>query len=253
MKILSALGLCLLLCFSITSVHAESNVITFSTESWKDATNKDGTGLYWDIFRAVYEPKGYTVKPKIRSYEGAVNLIKNKRVDVMVGSYIDEIEKVIYPKNYFAVDIVQAIHLKESKNEWNGLESINNKIVGWIKGYSYHDYLPEESLKNTAVNRLHNRNTAFTLLSEKRLDYFIDAKADLSDFFNANARYNAEDFERDTILELKLYIVFTNDEKGKKLAEIFDDRFSLLLAGGEIKKMYEKYKHSNMTYPTGFN
>lgn len=250
---LSTLGSCLLLCFSMTSVRAENNIITFSSEAWKDATNKDGTGLYWDIFRAVYGPEGYTIETKIRTYERAVNLIKNYKVDVMVGPYIDEIKNVIYPKNYFAVDIVQALSLKNTGNDWNGFESINSKIVGWIKGYSYDDYLPEGALDNTAINRLHNRRTAFALLNKKRLDYFIDAKADISDFLNSNTGYNAEDFVRNTILELKLYIVFTDDEKGKKLARIFDDRFSLLLAGGEIKKLYEKYKNSTMTYPQEFN
>jgi len=237
----------------MSSVQAESNKITFSTEAWKDATNKDGTGLYWDIFRAVYEPEGYTVETKIRTYERAVNLVKKNKVDVMVGSYIGEIENVIYPQNYFAVDIVQAVYLKSTKNDWRGLESIDGKIAGWIKGYSYDDYLPEGVLGNTAINRLHNRRTAFALLGKKQLDYFIDAKADISDFLNTNAGYNAEDFVRNTILELKLYVVFTDNERGKKLAGIFDERFSALLAQGEIKKLYEKYKDSTMTYPAEFN
>jgi len=244
--------LAILLCTSIAPAHAENTTIVFSTEAWKDATNKDGTGLYWDIFRAVYEPEGYKIEPKIRSYEGSINLLKHKQVDVMVGAYINEIESVVYPLNHFAVDIVQVIYKKDSKHPWNGIETINKKIVGWIKGYSFDEYLPEDIIKKSPIKRIQNRAAAFRLLNENRIDYFMDAMGDLSDFLNARISHNSEDYIRQTILELKLYLVFTDDDKGSKLANIFDKRFSLLLTKGEIRKLYDKYKASNMTYPSDF-
>ncbi|MCP4346374.1 MAG: hypothetical protein GY795_12710 [Desulfobacterales bacterium] len=43
--------LVLMLCFLSMPVYAENTTIIFYAEEWKDATNKDGTGLYWDILR----------------------------------------------------------------------------------------------------------------------------------------------------------------------------------------------------------
>ncbi len=244
--------LVLILFFSVMSAYAENTTILFSTEEWKDATNKDGTGLYWDIFRAVYEPEGYKVKPIIRSYEGSVNYLKKKNVDVMIGAYINEIENVVYPKNHFAVDIVQVIYQSSAKYQWNGIKTIKGKKVGWIKGYSYDDYLPEDITRNIQIRRLQDRKAAFRLLSKNRIDFFMDALSDLSAFLKNNSNYKSVNYARKTIFNLKLYVVFTDNDKGKKLAEIFDKRFSILLKKGEIRKMYDKYKASNFTYPSDF-
>ena len=55
--------------------------IILASEEWANATNKDGTGLYWDIFRAVYEPVGIKTKFIIRSYKGSVSLVKKNQAD----------------------------------------------------------------------------------------------------------------------------------------------------------------------------
>ncbi len=46
----------ILLCSQFVEINvscADDKTIVFATEEWKDATNRDGTGLYWDILRAV--------------------------------------------------------------------------------------------------------------------------------------------------------------------------------------------------------
>ena len=61
--------------------------IILASEEWANATNRDGTGLYWDIFRAVYEPVGIKTKFIIRSYKGSVSLVKKNQADAAVGIY----------------------------------------------------------------------------------------------------------------------------------------------------------------------
>lgn len=251
-KVVIAVTLVFALYFSIMAAYAEDTTIIISTEEWEYATNKDGTGLYWDIFRAVYEPEGYKIKPQIRSYVGSINLLKEKKVDVMVGAYIDEIENGVYPKNHFAVDIVQAIYQNSANYEWNGAETLKGKKVGWIEGYSYDDYLPKDISQNFQIRTLKNREAAFRLLSKNQIDFYLDALSDLSHFLDKNPSYNPVDYTRKTVLELKLYVVFSDNDKGKKLAEIFDKRFSELLEQGKIKKIYDKYTAANFTYPSDF-
>ncbi len=244
--------LALILSFSIMPAYAENTKLIFSSEEWKDATNKDGTGLYWDIFRAVYEPEGYEVNPKIRSYQGSINLLKRKNVDVMVAAYKDEIENVVYSKNHFAVDIVQVIYLNSFEYQWKGIDTIKGKRVGWIKGYLFNDYLPGDLGKDIQIRRINDRDIAFHLLNIKRIDFFMDALTDLNFFLKNNDTHKSANYTRKTILELKLYLVFSDGAKGKKLAEIFDKRFSLLLTKGDIRKLYDKYKAANFTYPSDF-
>ncbi len=228
----------------------ESKKINVASEEWKDAAERDGTGLYWDILRAVFEPEGFSIVPRMSSYDGSVRMVEQKAIDAMVGAYEDEIENAIYPKNYFGVDIVQAVYRKGVIDKWNGLESIKGKRVAWIKGYSYDEYLDEELIKTLKIKRLTSKKGLYNGLNGSKLDCFLDAKGDIIDFFKAHPAYNEADYIRNTLLELKLFFVFTNNDRGKQLAQIFDKNFDELLKKGEIKKLYNKYGHGTFSFPS---
>ena len=84
------------------------------SESWEDLTNKDGSGLYFDLARMIYEPTGVSVKIKIYPYNRSSMMVEKKRADVWLGSYIDEEDYAIYPKYYFDHDIVTAMYKKKN-------------------------------------------------------------------------------------------------------------------------------------------
>ena len=45
----------------------------------------------------------------------------------------------------------------------------------------------------------------------------------------------------ETVLELERYLVFANNNRGKKLKKIFDFRFPHLVKTGEIERLYDKW------------
>lgn len=238
---------CLFTCPANT-IWSEESVkdIEFASEAWAHATEEDGTGLYWDIFRAIYEPEGIRVSFLIRSYADSVNLIKEKGTDAMVGAYAHEVTEGIYPKHHFAVDVVQAITRKSSV-KWQGQQTMQGNKVGWIKGYSYDGYLivPVDKIE------LNSREAAFSMLDTGRLDYFLDAAADITEHLKL-FRLSPESYSISTFMKLKLYVVFSDNAKGKTLSEIFDRRFEELLKSGDIKEMYEIYindKKARFTNP----
>lgn len=247
--LLFVLTLCLTL---ICDAMAENKTIVFATEEWKDATNRDGSGLYWDILRAVYEPAGYKVKPLIRSYKGSVTLVKEKKVDAMIGAYIDEIDEGIYPANHFAVDVVTVLYKKESNFQWTGLKTIFGKNVCWVEGYSFNDYLPSSLVESLSIRRVDSRETAFRLLSLSLTDFILDADGDLEDFIEDNPQYQKNIYLKKKLFEQKLYVVFSDTKKAKQLVKLFDSEFSKLLKAGTIKKLYNKYSNSNFTLPSDF-
>ena len=88
--------------------------IILASEEWINATNRDGTGLYWDIFRAIYEPMGIKTKIIFRSYKGSVGLVKNNQADAAVGIYPYEIQGTLFSKFPFVKDYVLALFKKIS-------------------------------------------------------------------------------------------------------------------------------------------
>ncbi len=131
-----------------SAVTAEQvSEIKVVSEAWNNSTNKDGTGLYWDIIRQVYEPAGVAVTLETTGYARSVALVKKHKKDAWVGSYIDEEEGVIYPKAYFDADVVAALFVPKNSSTWKGENSLSGKKVGWIKGYELHEYLDAEFTK----------------------------------------------------------------------------------------------------------
>ncbi len=246
MKGILSIGLLVLICFSAVPVMPQDKIteIVLASEEWKNATNADGTGLYWEIFKAVYEPVGIQVKHRISSYAASEELVKRQKVDAMVGAYSGEVEGVIYPKSHFAADIVQVIFKKGKVAEWKGQETISGKRIGWIKSYDFDRYIDTPMEKA----EFDERKDALRVLDKDRIDFFMDAQPDLVEALNLGV-IDMASYQRETVKQINLYLAFATNDKGKKLQEIFDERFPQLIQSGEIKKLFDKWQSSNYTYP----
>jgi polar amino acid transport system substrate-binding protein len=236
---------CMLLFMSAPAIAQEKITdVTLSSEEWKNATNADGTGLYWDIFKAVFEPAGIKVKHTIRSYAGSVELVRQQKVDAVVAAYIDEVKGAVYPKAHFGVDVVQALYKKSRFPDWKAEETLKGKKVGWIKGYAFDEYI------KTPFNKAEfdERKAALRVLDKDKIDFFLDAQPDLAEALKEGT-IDVSQYAVQTVKRLNLYLAFAGNERGKKLKQVFDERFQKLLESGELKKLYEKWKDGNFAYP----
>lgn len=237
-KRIICITLILFLCSSSIPAVAGSKPteIIMASEEWTNATNRDGTGLYWDIFRAVYEPVGVKTKFIIQSYNGSVRLVKKNRVDAAVGIYPDLIRGALFSQYPFVKDYVLVLFKKEKLNQWNGQESLQNKKVAWIKGYSYDEFLEVPIIKK----ELNKRENILRQLDRDQIDFYMDTRNDMESVLSKGivevSRYTVE-----SVLELDRYLVFADNRKGKDLKKIFDYRFPRLVKSGEIERLLAKW------------
>ena len=132
----------LILLFQIQLLSVQNiKQIYIVSEEWKNLTNKDGTGLYFDIAKMIYEPLGIKVKTNNFPYSRATIMVEKKIADAWLGSYRDEEDYAIYPKYHFDKDIVFAMFKKDKIKDFTGVESLKDKKVSWIRGYGYEDYI----------------------------------------------------------------------------------------------------------------
>ena len=84
---LAGLSLIALLCLW-ANPHASSNPasIHIATESWDLYSNTDGTGLFLDITRAIYEPRGIRIEVEFVPYKRALRLLEQQKADAMYGT-----------------------------------------------------------------------------------------------------------------------------------------------------------------------
>ncbi len=234
-----------LLMVSVGSVSASEPIskIELTSEEWEGDTNPDGTGLYWDLIRSIYEPVGIEVNFKIVPYERSIHLVKQQKADAWVGSYRDEEEFALYPQWHFDADVVTAIFMQDRFPNWAGETSLKEKNVGWIRGYSYDEYL-ETPVKKHELN---NRKSGLSMVSMGRLDAFLDAEADLKDALKKpEIQKNIGDTNKirmEKVMQLNLYLGFADSDRGRQLMQIWDDRFPELLKTGVIRKLYTKWNN----------
>jgi len=245
----------ILIFFNLSPFFAFCNDIEFinlASEEWENNTNKDGTGLYWDIIREVYKLDKIEIKYKTVPYARSVQNVKTEKDDAWVASYDKEESFAIYPKWHFDADLVNALYKKKNFTSFKGVESLKNKTVGWIRGYDYDQYI------NVEMNKyeISTRQSALGLLVKNRIDVFLDAIVEINTLLTKKdllkkMKFNRIDYECKKLLQLNLYLAFANNKRGKKLCEIWDKNFPILLKNKTIKILYDKYKNNVFPFEIG--
>ena len=211
-------------------------IIKVQSEELINATGSNGKGYYWDILREVYKTSNSTLEMNTSTYKRAAGLIQKKEIHIMVGAYKDEIPDVIYPSWSFDSEVVSALYIKGTIGSWQGEDSLRDKHVSWIRGYQLQNYIP----KTYFAHEPYNREKVFELLASKEIDIFLDAEMDIKLEMDKQ-NVDPASYEISTVKELKLYFVFSNNDAGELLKEVFDKRFAELIENGRIQQLADKW------------
>lgn len=236
--------LCLMLiaaCFLAVPHTASAEELLFVSEEWQDGTNADGTGFYWDLLRKVYEPAGYSLTFKVMPYARAVDQVLQGKAIAWVGSYKDEEDTAVYPATSFDADIVTGVFKAGSLDAGQGQAALTGKTVGWIKGYSYDDYLEVAMTKDTVTSR----ESGIKMVSAGRLDVYLDAAAEI-EIVQEGGEVDFSGLETAEFLQLPLYMAFAPDKND--LVKIWDERMKQMHDAGELKPFYDKAGYASV-YP----
>jgi len=203
---------------------------------WEKLTSQDGSGLYFDLVRMIYEPLGIKVRIEIFPYKRSSIMVKKKQADAWLGSYINEEDYAYYPQYYFDHDIVTAMFKKSKFPRFKNQESLKNLNVCWIRGYDYDEFISVAIVK-------HERNSRKAILfslEKERFDVFLDARFDMLNAIK-ELHFDTSKYKLIELFEFKLYPAFTKDSRGKTLRDIWDKQFKKYLDSGEIRALYLKH------------
>jgi ABC-type amino acid transport substrate-binding protein len=208
--------------------------IMLASEEWNDYTNRDGSGLAWDVLRQIFEPVGITVQSRSVPYTRSVGLAQRGEVDGWVGSYRDEADGVLYPHWNFDSDHIYALGLATTPTP--SLATLGKYRLAWVRGYKYEEYLPNV----LHFEQIERRNSILLMLQHGRADFYIDALSEAK-YVLAQAD-DPTQFKLTHIAELPLYIGFADNERGRALMVVYDQRVAALVKSGELKPIFERWK-----------
>jgi polar amino acid transport system substrate-binding protein len=236
-------NLAALLVMSATPAVAEA--ITIHTEAWEDYTNKDGTGFAWDTIRAVYNPVGIELNIKIVPYARAVDNVTHRDADAWVASYRNENKRAVYPDWHYDADRVAALYVRDRTPAPATTSDLKNKRVAWVRGYKMEQYI-DVPMKAIELNK---QETSIRMLKHGRIDFFLDARYVIKNMLeNLPDNLEREEFAFQHVTNLPLYLAFAPTSKGRRLAEIWDERFPQLLKNGTIAELYDKYDYTHWPF-----
>jgi len=237
--------LMLMLCSvsSSTGEETDCKTIHIATPEWKNQTNKDGSGIYFDIVREVYEPVGIKMTYKFVPWERAEHMLESKEADAMVSAL--RRKERLTPEYPMWMEYTAVVFRKDNIKDWKGIESLRGKRALWIRGYDFHttQYLKDIELKWEETD---DHATAWRMLDKGRTDFYIDAQVDIDEYITEN-KVNTDSYRKETIWGEKAYMSFSKTEKSGKLIQIYDKRIIELVKSGGLKKIFEKY---NFTFPS---
>jgi len=212
------------------------------SEEWKGATEKNCKGLYWEVATEVFALDNIKLKCKLAPYARGVKLVEKKKVDFWVGSYKDEEDFPYYPEVAISADNVSILY-DITRQTFNKLEDIKDKRVAWIRDYDYDQYI-DIPMK---IREIKNKRAGIKMLLLGRIDFLMDAKIELNNALK-DIKKDTKNLTIKTFMELKTYMAFAKNERGKKLVKLWDKNMKILNKNGKLKEIYSRY-HDSDFYP----
>ncbi|MBN1981866.1 MAG: transporter substrate-binding domain-containing protein [Chitinivibrionales bacterium] len=207
-------------------------------DAWPEVTNNDGTGLFFDVIRMVYEPAGITMKYEIMPYARTNEMVKKLEADAWVASFLNEQDYPLYPKWHFDRVPQVAVFKKETEKNWKGETTLTGKKVAWNRGFNLDKFI-KVKVNLTEVNGTEN---GMNMLEKGRVEFYVNAKPDIEKFVES-AKFDMSNYQVEHLLFLNLYMAYSNNERGKYFKEVWDKRMEELVKSPKLKELYEKYKY----------
>ncbi|MFG1499540.1 transporter substrate-binding domain-containing protein [Halobacteriovorax sp. XZX-3] len=227
----------ILFIWSNLSIGSEIKTIEISTPEWKDFTNKDGTGLYFEVVRKAYSLSDIKVNYTFVPWPRAVKYVNENHKDAMLGAY-NTVKESIYPQYPIDVEYTLVVFKKGTLKDWQGPKSLAGKRVYWVRGYDYHKYLKTKM----DWKELQDTDNGLRLLEKGRIDFFIDSKNTIMPKFKA-LKLDPSKYVMKPVITKNLYVRYARTKKSEELIKIFDKNMETLLKSKELEKIYQKWNH----------
>lgn len=201
-------------------------------------TNKDGTGLYWDIIDTLFS-EHYQVIKKTASLNKARNMVSGDLAFAIVGQHRTEQSDFLLSEQHIARTYpIYAIY-KDRNIILNGLESLKGYDVAVQKNAALKHLLPQS---------VHQYNIESIFRADKLI---INNKVDIGLVYSYDLHLASPQnllIHQEILPAQNVYLAFSNDAKGKRWQKIFDQKMAQAIKDNKLKSLYDnelEFRHAN--------
>jgi polar amino acid transport system substrate-binding protein len=215
----------------ITTIH-------IATPAWEGYTNADGTGLWFEIVRAVYEPVGIHMSYEIMPWKRAMDQVMSGKADAMLGEYDNK--DLVMPRYPLDVERTGVVFKKDTISTWTGVTSLAGKTVVWLRGYNYNEASELAGIKCTWYE-VDRSDQAWRMLEKGRVAFYLDDRNDIKTYIETHP-LDMTPYQVETAWVTNTYVAFGKSKRAEQLIAIYDQRIPELLVSGELQKLFETWK-----------
>ena len=218
------------------SLNISAETFNFCSHERAERSQKNGTGYYWDVLRAVYKIEGAEITHNSAPFLRCLLLVEKKKADSSVAAFRtpERVKKFIYPQYRLHYSSYGIAALQGTS--FDKIESLEGD-VGLTRGYDFSTWLPSD----LDIHLVRDTIQGIKMLKRNRFKYHAD---DIQDIKLAIRKLGEPpgDYVMTTFHTKDLYVVFTKDARGQKLADMFDSGISKIAANGTLEKLVKKYE-----------
>lgn len=243
-----------------TLVPAKAETITIVADEWcpyNCAPDTEKLGIFIEIAKKAFEPKGITIDYKIIPWARAVEETRSGKFTAITGASRGDAPDFIFPKTPQTYSVMSFFVPTESTWAYENEESLKNISVGVINGYSYGTEFDTYVKKNLAnpkyiqevsgddsleinTNKLLKKRIGALIESGTVMKYYL-AENDLSEKIKEAGSLPVDG-------DQALYIAFSPKNKNAaKYAEILSNTTKAMNESGEMKTLFEKYNITHIS------
>ena len=211
--------------------------IIVNSEHWQSYALANGSGYFFELINAVYQPLGYHIEYHICPWKRCIRSVLDGRADITIGLYDDEVGEaamLLLPR--YPINLEKVFVAFKQNTPWQGASSLRDQKVVELRGYNYHLEL-EVPVKPTEANDTHQ---AWRILMADRAQYYL---SDIRQINWAMEYYNTpkESINIKAAFNKWAYFAFKNSPHGKELIAQFEQQLPTLYANGTIQALQHKY------------
>ncbi len=227
---------------ALANPSTPADTIKIITPEWDGQTNRDGTGLFFDIVRAVYNPARVKVEFRFAPFKRCQATVSAAKADAMLcvwKTHASEL-KQLTPRYPIFVERTAVIFKNASMFSWQGLHTMDYKRAAWLRGYNYHRDKEMASVQLAQWYEVDSHEEAWQQLNMDRFDFYIDALIDLNAYIKSN-KVDMHLYQKEVLWSNESFMAFSDTKRSRALIEIFDREIQKLVKSGELARIYEKW------------
>ncbi|MEH6443292.1 MAG: transporter substrate-binding domain-containing protein [Oceanospirillaceae bacterium] len=208
----------------------------FCAHERAERSEKGGTGYYWEVLQAVYNIEGASMTHDTVPFLRCLLMVDKKTASAAVSVFKtpQRSKKFTYPQSRLHYSSYGIARLKQTS--FTQIGNIKGD-VGLTRGYDFSAWLPA----SLTIQLVENTIQGVRMLKHKRFKYYADDIKDIVLAIN-QIQETPNNYVIDTFYTKDLYVVFTKDARGQKLANMFDTGIRKIANNGTLQKLITKYK-----------